>query len=251
MAEVRKNPWGAMGVRKMTPEEKLPKCEIYINQRIYSLAELSKGGKKVADIGCGFGRFRPQVEDAGGEWIGIEAFEGGPAKIIASAESIPVPDSSYDVVFMNAVLEHVPDVKRAFQEVARVLKPNCLFVGYVAFMETFHEISYSHLSFRAVEHYAELSGMKLEKISGGSAFGIDYHLNVLFSPLPFRYLRKPIIWMIRSTIKLKSIIAYLILRFKKGYPKAEASRQADLYYKLDCMAMSNGFEFVIRNMKMA
>jgi SAM-dependent methyltransferase len=248
MAEVRKNNWGAQGVRKLTPRERLPKCEIFINQRVFDLADLAKGGKKIADIGCGFGRFKSVVENAGGEWVGIEPFEGGAATIIASAEDIPVPDGTFDVVFMNAVLEHVPDVKRAFMEASRILKKDGYFVGYVAFMEAFHEISYSHLSFRAVEHYAELCGMKLEKISGGGAFGIDYHFNILFNPLPVRVLRRPIAWMIRSIIKVKSWIAYAVLRFKRGLPSAEASVEADFYYKLDCMAMSNGFDFVIRKL---
>jgi SAM-dependent methyltransferase len=246
MAEVRKNNWGAQGVRKLTPKERLPKCEIYINQAIFSLAELAKGGKKVADIGCGFGRFKPEVENAGGEWVGIEPFEGGAATIIASAEDIPVPDGTFDVVFMNAVLEHVPDVKRCFEEVSRILKKDGYFVGYVAFMEAFHEVSYSHLSFRAVEHYAEITGMKLEKIAGGGAFGIDYHFNILFNPLPVLWMRKPIASTIRGIIKIKSWIAYSVLRFKRGLPSEQASYEADLYYKLDCMAMSNGFHFVIK-----
>lgn len=246
MAEVRKNNWGAQGVRKLTPSERLPQCEVYINERVFSLAELSKGGKKVADIGCGFGRFKPVVENAGGEWVGIEPFEGGAATIIASAEDIPVADGTFDVVLMNAVLEHVPDVKRAFEEVSRILKKDGYFVGYVAFMEAFHEISYSHLSFRAVEHYANITGMKLEKISGGGAFGIDYHFNILMNPLPVLWARKPIAWTVRNIIKLKSKIAYMVFRYKRGMNADEASKEAELYYKLDCMAMSNGFEFVIR-----
>ncbi|MFT7475981.1 MAG: ubiquinone/menaquinone biosynthesis C-methylase UbiE [Verrucomicrobiales bacterium] len=64
-------------------------------------------------------------------------------------------------MYSNAVLEHVPDVAKAFAETARILKPGGLFVGYVAFMKCFHEISYSHLSFKALESYASKNGMVL------------------------------------------------------------------------------------------
>ena len=56
-----------------------------------------------------------------------------------------------------------------------MLRPGGVMVGYAAFMESFHEISYSHLSFKALEHYAAINGMQLEVIGGGGAFGIDYH----------------------------------------------------------------------------
>jgi SAM-dependent methyltransferase len=46
---------------------------------------------------------------------------------VGSAESIPYPDGSFDVVFCNNVLEHLPDPGRAFAEVARVLRPGGVF----------------------------------------------------------------------------------------------------------------------------
>jgi len=38
-------------------------------------------------------------------------------------EQIPLPDNSYDVVISNCVLNLVPDKKKAFSEIKRVLKP--------------------------------------------------------------------------------------------------------------------------------
>ena len=66
----------------------------------------------------------------------------------------------------------------------------CLLCGLEFCCECFHEISYSHLSFKALEHYSTIHNMKLEQIPGGHAFGIDYHLQVLFYPIPFKYARK-------------------------------------------------------------
>lgn len=147
---------------------------------------------------------------------------------------------------MDAVLEHIPDVGKAFSEVSRVLKPGGVFIGYVAFMECFHEISYSHLSFKALEHYSNINGMKLEKISGGGAFGIDYHLSVLFYPIPFKFGRKILAKLIRFTFRVKSKIAYHGLRYKRKMNRKEAKEMANLYFKVECLRQSNGFHHLIR-----
>ena len=41
--------------------------------------------------------------------------------------SIPEPDASFDFVFSNSVLEHIPDLAPVFAEVARILKPGGIF----------------------------------------------------------------------------------------------------------------------------
>jgi SAM-dependent methyltransferase len=47
---------------------------------------------------------------------------------VADAERIPYPDNSFDLVIGHAVLHHIPDVRAAFAEVLRVLKPGGRFV---------------------------------------------------------------------------------------------------------------------------
>jgi SAM-dependent methyltransferase len=47
---------------------------------------------------------------------------------VADAERIPYPDNSFDLVVGHAVLHHIPDVRAAFGEVLRVLKPGGRFV---------------------------------------------------------------------------------------------------------------------------
>jgi ubiquinone/menaquinone biosynthesis C-methylase UbiE len=41
----------------------------------------------------------------------------------ADAESLPFADESFDLVFGHAVLHHIPDLQRGFEEFARVLRP--------------------------------------------------------------------------------------------------------------------------------
>jgi hypothetical protein len=137
-------------------------------------------------------------------------------------------------------------VGTASAEMARVLKPGGIFIGYVAFMECFHEISYSHLSFKAIEHYSTINNMTLEKIAGGSRFGIDYHLKVLLYPLPFEFFRGIVAFMIRGTFKLKSKLAYVGLRLKRKLSHVEALDLSNLYYQVECLRQSNGFTYVVR-----
>jgi SAM-dependent methyltransferase len=47
----------------------------------------------------------------------------------ADAESLPFPDSSFDLVLGHAVLHHLPDLDRAFDEFHRVLRP----AGWIVF----------------------------------------------------------------------------------------------------------------------
>ena len=239
----QKPPLG-QGVRKLTIEDQAPQCEIFINQQLYDIGELSRG-KKVVDIGCGYGRNKSIVESAGGEWTGVEPFEGGAHTVVGDAENLPFTDNIFDVAIMDAVLEHIPNVGKAFEEVARVLKPGGMFIGYSAFMECFHEISYSHLSFKALEHYAKINGMRLDKISGGGRFGIDYHKQVLYYPLPFKYFRGLLAWRIRTIFKIKSWMTYFLYRWRKKLVAAEASRKAKLYFQVECLRQSNGFQFII------
>jgi SAM-dependent methyltransferase len=49
--------------------------------------------------------------------------------VVAEAEALPFEDGSFDLVFGHAVLHHVPDLARAFDEFRRVLRPG----GSVAF----------------------------------------------------------------------------------------------------------------------
>ncbi|MBP9069683.1 MAG: class I SAM-dependent methyltransferase [Bacteroidia bacterium] len=234
----------ADGVRKLGLLDIAPNCEIEINKPIYSLAYLSKG-KKVVDIGCGYGATRDVVIRAGGEWTGVEPFEGGGHSVVGDAQNLPFANESFDLAYMNAVLEHVPDPGKAFAQVARVLKKDGVFIGYVAFMECFHEISYCHLSFKALENFSIVNGMKLVKISGGHRFGIDYHKAVLFYPLSFKIFRSINALLIRSLFKFKSKLAYLALLLIRRKSSVEARHLSELYYKVECLRQSVGFYFYI------
>jgi ubiquinone/menaquinone biosynthesis C-methylase UbiE len=234
------------GVRRLTVEDQLPDCEVFVNRDNYDLREVC-AGKKVVDIGCGYGRNRAVVEGVGGSWTGVEPFaEPAGHMVVAPAENLPFDDASFDVAIMDAVLEHVEDVDLSMKEVARVLRPGGIFVGYSAFMECFHEISYSHLSYMALQYYARKYGMTLKSISGGRRFGIDYAIHITLYPLPVQWARPMMAATIRGITRVKSWLVYLAMRFARRASTEAAKRKADAYYTVECIRQSVGFGFVMQ-----
>lgn len=100
---------------------------------------------KLLEIGCGAGRYlrafqhyRPDLELHGCDISNIaldEARAADPRQEIeyklGDALDLPYDDSSFDIVLLFDVFEHVTDVGKAADEVARVLKPGGVFHCFV------------------------------------------------------------------------------------------------------------------------
>jgi len=86
-------------------------------------ASLSSCRGRVLDIGCGLQPYRRFLDPAQTEYVGIDRV--GPLSnptVVGSAESLPFPDESFDVVLSTQVLEHLPDPELALKEAVRVLR---------------------------------------------------------------------------------------------------------------------------------
>lgn len=82
------------------------------------------------DVGCGDGRISAMLHQLGFSVIGLDIaptslwFQHRGAKfVVASAESIPFPDATFDLCTSFLALGYVPDDHQAIAEMARVLKP--------------------------------------------------------------------------------------------------------------------------------
>jgi len=94
--------------------------------------------KKLLDIGCGDGSDLANFEKMGAFPYGIEpseefvkaAKERSPQLniTIGAGESLPFPDSNFDVVVSKYALQTSSDVPKIFSEAARVLKPGGFFI---------------------------------------------------------------------------------------------------------------------------
>lgn len=92
------------------------------------------------DLGCGDGKICKLLLDHIGprEMAGLDIDERETALARASgiytrvhtgsADVIPEPDASFDFVFSNCVLEHIPQLEPVIKETARILKPGGQFI---------------------------------------------------------------------------------------------------------------------------
>lgn len=92
-------------------------------------SQLDLTNKHILEAGCGLGtyasqfirRYSPNVDAFDIELERIqEAQAEVPRAIVAAAETLPYPDSTFDAVFSNEVIEHVGDDRRFAQEMVRV-----------------------------------------------------------------------------------------------------------------------------------
>lgn len=95
-------------------------------------------GKKVLDAGCGTGRMIKKLLEKGAivtgadispEMLKIAKKKFDKAEFVeADIEKLPFKDESFDVVVASFVIVHLKDLKKAFDEVYRVLKPGGSFI---------------------------------------------------------------------------------------------------------------------------
>ena len=109
---------------------------VSLAKRINLIAQVCDLTKvKLLDCGCGAGEYVFALRDRyGADAWGVEFLEEKVAKAKINGrhaayvkrgdlQKLDEPDSGFDVVLLNEVLEHVPDDFKALREVYRVLKP--------------------------------------------------------------------------------------------------------------------------------
>ncbi len=99
-------------------------------------------GKRILDAGCGGGLLSEDFARAGALVTGIDVRAGAIETArehavrvglaidyhVGSAEDLQLPEASFDVVVTSFVLEHVSDLHKTIGNVARVLKPEGLYL---------------------------------------------------------------------------------------------------------------------------
>ena len=88
-------------------------------------------GARVLEVGCGTGLILGRLARDASEAVGVDLSPGmlrsarqrGLNVVLGSAAQLPFADGSFDLVCSFKVLAHVPDIRKAVAEVARVTRP--------------------------------------------------------------------------------------------------------------------------------
>jgi SAM-dependent methyltransferase len=133
-------------------------------------------GKRVLEIGLGQGADAEQMIRGGGLWSGIDISAESVRRVagrfrvralphetlaMASALALPFRDQTFDLVFSHGVLHHIPDILRAQQEIARVLKPGGRLIAML-----YARRSLNYLLSIAILRRAAIAAMSLARIQG-------------------------------------------------------------------------------------
>jgi SAM-dependent methyltransferase len=122
---------------------RFPALMEWLQEKLYDwrsrqvLRRLKRKNAKVLDVGCGRGLLLRAFRQNGCDVIGTE-FSDDACRFAREVLNIPVrvglldelhfPDSSFDVVVMWHVLEHVSDPRPTLAEVSRILRPGGIFL---------------------------------------------------------------------------------------------------------------------------
>jgi ubiquinone/menaquinone biosynthesis C-methylase UbiE len=88
-------------------------------------------GRDILEAGCGTGLLLTEAARIGRSAIGVDlshgmllrARERGLRIVQGSLDALPLPDNSVDLVYSMKVLAHVPPIREALAELARVTRP--------------------------------------------------------------------------------------------------------------------------------
>lgn len=223
-----------------SPETNVHGHALYVRTFV---AQTDLADKDVLDVGCGFGWFELVALEAGARSItGIEPTDADLATArrhitderatfaIASADSLPFPDRTFDTIVMWEVLEHIAKHSEpvAFRELARVLRP-----GGSLYLSTPHSTTvarltdpawwvagHRHYSRDSVAAFARRAGLHVDQLElKGGSWQIAHMLNMYVAKWIFR--RRPFL----ETQSLERLdhdwtrpsgFAHVFLRARKG-----------------------------------
>lgn len=132
----RSIPW-TFSEEQLSYEEKRNLRYSLHNYMLKTIPFNSYESKLVLEVGSGSGIDSAEFAKHGAEVMSLDFTENGtrstrdlfreikltPRVVRATAQSLPFPDATFDLVYSFGVLHHIPDIQVAVKEIARVLRP--------------------------------------------------------------------------------------------------------------------------------
>ncbi len=208
----------------------------------YEFAAARSNGKDVLDIACGEGYGAAAMVDSGARSVvGVDVDPAacdharsryGIRAIVGSAESIPLPDSTIDLIVSYETIEHVSDPERFIRECRRVLKPDGELIISTPNMDVYDEIA-EHNPF----HISCLSTSNFRKLLL-DGFGTV----TMYSQRPLRapwwsvraFAADQSLWTRRGFRKIKRMIARRLPSYRHPEVSAEQRRHVLANIKNSC-----------------
>jgi ubiquinone/menaquinone biosynthesis C-methylase UbiE len=156
-------------------------------QKILEILQKNKS-KRVLIIGGGsIGRGMEKFyQDSELELIAFDIYISDAVQFVADAHHIPLPDSYFDCVIIQAVLEHVLQPCQVVSEIHRVLKDDGIVYAETPFLQQVHEGAYDFTRFTESGHRYLFNQFKLIRsgvIAGAGTqllWSIDFFFRGLF-----------------------------------------------------------------------
>lgn len=212
---------------------------------IKSVASQLENGTKILDVGAGSCKYKSffshceyKAQDFA-KYVG-NGYKYGKLDYVCDINSIPVMDSSFDVIICTEVLEHVPYPELALKEFQRILKFHGKLVITAPLNSSIHMAPYHYyggFSQYWYEHFLLKHGFEIEKIQTNGGFfkcygqesqrfltyltPKDKFLKFLFLPIKmilalwFKLLIPVVCYVLDSLIKTKEYtVGYFVLARK-------------------------------------
>lgn len=136
-----------------------------LDDEIKQIAGFIKG--RVLNAGCGSRNIDKTFKNCGAtDVVNYDIESSIPNAIIGELIKTPFEDASFDTIFTNAVLEHVPDIHGVMTELCRVLKSGGTFIATIPFLQPYHPCptDFRRYTKHGLEELATLHNLKVDAI---------------------------------------------------------------------------------------